>query len=104
MDKRTQLKALLDEDPKDSFLLFALAKEWEKYNSETAIKYYLQLKSLDPEYLALYFHLGQLYYEEKQIEKSRETLTAGLAVAKQQGDKKTEGELRELLLIVEMTD
>lgn len=104
MDKRSRLQALLDEAPNDSFLLFALAKEWEKYDPDVAIKYYLQLKSVDPEYLALYFHLGQLYYEQSQNEKSQQILKAGLKIAKQQGDKKTEGELQQLLLNVEMAD
>lgn len=104
MDKRSRLKALHNEDPNDSFLLFALAKEWEKYDQDEAIKYYLQLKSVDPEYLALYFHLGQLYYEQSLNDKARQVLQKGLEVAKQQGDKKTEGELQQLLLNVEMAD
>jgi tetratricopeptide (TPR) repeat protein len=102
MDKRARLRSLLQEDPNDPFLLFALAKEWEKHDSQKAIEYYLQLKSAAPEYLALYYHLGQLYHDLDLNEQAKDMLKAGLKIAKQQKDKKTEGELQQLLLNVEL--
>ena len=104
MDKRAQLKSLLNEDPKDSFLLFALAKEWEKYDTKEAIRYYLYLKLEHPNYLALYFHLGQLYYDNGKITRAQLILKEGLEVAQDQGDKKTEGEIQQLLLVIEMEE
>jgi len=104
MDKRTRLKALLKEDPKDPFLRFALAKEWEKHDPEIAEKHYLKLKENNPDYLALYYHLGDLYYQIDKLNSAKSILEKGLKIADKQGDLKTKGEINQLLLTVEMSD
>ncbi len=57
-----QLQELLKGSPTDSFLLFAIAKEYEGLdNLESALTNYQMLKKHDPEYTGLYYHLGKLY-------------------------------------------
>jgi len=104
MDKRKRLETLLKEDPKDAFLLFAMAKEWEKYDIQISEKFYLQLKTIHPDYLALYYHLGDLYFQNNNFISAQSILQEGLQIAKEQGDKKTEGEIQQLLLSIEMSD
>jgi len=57
-----QLQELLKESPSDSFLLFAIAKEYEGLDKlESALSNYLLLKKHDPKYTGLYYHLGKLH-------------------------------------------
>ncbi len=63
MSNRLQyLTQLLENSPQDAFLLFAIAKEHEKNQDYTnALSWYENLKSLHPNYVGLYYHLGKLY-------------------------------------------
>ena len=59
-DRLKRLQSFLDASPGDSFILFAIAKEYEKLNQPNeALDHYLTLKSNDPEYVGLYYHLGK---------------------------------------------
>ncbi|NBB89505.1 MAG: tetratricopeptide repeat protein [Bacteroidetes bacterium] len=104
MDKRSRLEALLKDDPKDPFLLFAIAKEWEKFDPKIAEKYYLELKNNNPDYLALYYHLGDLYYQIDKLNSAKSILEDGAKIAERQGDQKTKGEIDQLLQNIEMSD
>ncbi len=104
MDKRSRLEALLKEDPKDPFLLFAMAKEWEKYDPKIAEKYYLELRENNPDYLALYYQLGDLYYQTDKLDSAKSILEEGAKIAEKQGDQKTKGEINQLLQNIEMSD
>ena len=66
-----QLLEFLAASPNDSFILFAIAKEYEKYNHrEKALNYYLKLKEVDANYVGLYYHLGKLYERMEAYEKA----------------------------------
>lgn len=81
------LKQYLEADPKDSFLLFAIAKEYEKMaNEPVALEYYLKIKTDDPEYIGLYYHLGKLYERIDKIEDARATYLEGIELAKERRD------------------
>jgi hypothetical protein len=57
-ERLTQLLNYYDSDPKDTFILFALAKEYEKESVlDKALSFYLKLKETDPNYIGLYYHL-----------------------------------------------
>ncbi len=61
INRLEQLKKMLEESPKDSFLLFAMAKEFE--NSERpleALSLYKKLIQTDPDYVGTYYHIGKL--------------------------------------------
>ncbi|MFK7806281.1 MAG: tetratricopeptide repeat protein [Saprospiraceae bacterium] len=95
MTKRLdQLLNMLEGQPKDSFLLFALAKEYEKGNQlEDSMKYYLELRDNDPNYVGTYYHLGKLYEQFGKAEEAFKTYTEGMVVAKAQGDQHSRNEL-----------
>lgn len=82
-----QLEEMLKEDTSDSFIKYAIAKELEKLDRiEESIQHFEALKSDDPEYVGLYYHLGHLYVEEEMMEKAIKTYEEGIAVAKAQND------------------
>jgi len=90
-----QLYQFLEERPEDEFLLFAVAKEYEKLgNEEKAEKYYLKLTTDHADYVGTYYHLGKLYERAEEIERATEIYEKGMEVAKAAGDKHAFGELR----------
>ena len=94
MSRLEQLENLLKDSPGDSFLLFALAKEFEgRQNDEKALGYYQQLASADPNYVGLYYHLGKLLERLGQFPEAFKTYTKGMEVARSQGDQHALNEL-----------
>ena len=90
-----QLQAFLAESPKDAFLQFAIAKEYESLgDQEKALQSYLTLREQQADYVGTYYHLGKLYEALEDFDKAEEVYQAGMEVAKGQGDKHALGELR----------
>lgn len=81
------LLAFLEEDPEDSFVRFALAKEYEKMGTlKRALDTYLKLKEMDPDYIGLYYHLGGLYQVLKEEKKALLVYEEGINLAKKTAD------------------
>lgn len=90
----TQLLAMLKEMPNDSFLLFALAKEYEGMGEvEQALQRYRDLVAIDPNYVGTYYHLGKLLSRLEEFSAAFECYNAGMLVAKQQKDQHAYNEL-----------
>jgi len=86
-DRLKQLLEFLSAKPDDSFLLFAIAKEYEQNNDlSKALNYYKQLQNKDPEYLGLYFHLAKLYEIIQEDRLALAVYEQGIALAKEKGD------------------
>lgn len=88
MNKRLQqLLELSASTPNDTFVLFALAKEYEGLDDSTqALDYYLQLQAADPNYVGLYYHLGKLYEQLEDRESALVAYASGIDVARNKGD------------------
>ncbi len=98
-NRLTQLLDLLKEQPKDSFLFFAVAKEHEKAgNYKEALHWYDQLTTLDPEYTGTYFHLGKLQETLGDLHAARHAFEAGIAVCRKAGDLHALSELQGALM------
>ncbi len=98
MSRLQQLKTFLEESPDDAFLLFALAKEYEKMSDTVqALHYYTRLETLHSNYVGTYYHLGKLYEKLNLHEKAIGTYEAGMAVAKKENDKHAYSELQNAL-------
>jgi tetratricopeptide (TPR) repeat protein len=94
MTRLSQLQELLSDNPGDSFVRFALAKEYEKLGDEArAFTYYRELLEKDPDYLGLYYHLGKWYERADDVEQAINIYSRGMDVARQQGDQHALGEL-----------
>lgn len=95
----TYLTQLFESSPTDSFVLFALAKEYEKSgDTARALEFYHQLRTADPGYVGLYYHLGKLYEQQQDIENAVATYKQGMLAARTAGDRHAESELQGALL------
>lgn len=93
-DRLKLLQSMLEKSPKDSFLLFAIAKEYEGLGkNDDALDFFLNLKESQPDYVGLYYHLGKLYEKNDEIEKAFFTYKDGMEVAKKAGDQHALSEL-----------
>ncbi|MEM9884646.1 MAG: tetratricopeptide repeat protein [Bacteroidota bacterium] len=90
----TQLFAFLEEAPSDPFLLFAVAKEYEKMEQEEeALAYYLKLTAEQPDYVGTYYHLGKLYERQGKVEAALSIYQKGVEMAKAASDQHALSEL-----------
>ena len=93
-DRLKLLKSMLEKSPTDSFLLFAIAKEYEGLgDNKAALDFFLDLKKGQPDYVGLYYHLGKLYEKNDEIEKAFFTYKDGMEIAKKAGDQHSLNEL-----------
>lgn len=98
-----QLLSLLEDDENDSFLLFALAKEYEKIEElEKAITVFERLHLSDPNYVGLYYHLASIYHETSLSEKAIRICTSGIEICKSKGDLHALAELQNLKMNIEI--
>lgn len=89
------LLGILKETPADSFVIFAIAKEYENMDEQNqAIQYYEKLYHSDPNYVGLYFHWGKIHEEINDSDKAIEIYSLGIEVASLQKDVHAERELR----------
>jgi len=99
MDRIDQLKQWLAEDSSNSFLRYALAKEYENQQFlEPALEQYCRLMEYDPQYIATYYHLGKLYEKLEQNTEAKETYQAGIHIAQTLNDLHSLAELKAALL------
>ncbi len=93
-DRLQRLLNLLAESPADSFLLFAIAKEYEGAgDTEQAGVYYRRLLDKDPDYVGVYYHLAKLYESQGLHREAFQTYSAGMQIAQKTGDRHALGEL-----------
>lgn len=85
-----RLKSLIkmyNEDPGDSFIRFAIAKEYEKIGDyQMAMEHYLSLKVDDPDYVGLYYHLAKLMEEMEDENQALSVYEEGIVIAKKLND------------------
>lgn len=97
------LMAMLEENPTDSFILYAVAKEHESLNNhENALAYFLQIKDQDPNYVGMYYHLGKLYEKLENSDLAISAYQEGIEIAKNLKDFHALSELNTAKLNLEM--
>ncbi len=95
-DRLDKLMKFLEATPNDPFILFAIAKEHEKLAApETAETCYRNLVTQHPDYVGTYYHLGKLLEQKAEIQQALDIYSAGMDVAKKNGDKHAFSELSE---------
>ncbi len=88
------LESCLQKDGEDSFVRYALAKEYENGGElEEAVRQYLILEQHDPDYVGFYYHLGHVYAELDKLEEALMTFDKGIAVARKLHDQHALSEL-----------
>ncbi len=94
MNRLEKIKAFLADSPNDSFLTFALAKEYEKMGEkQKALEQYLAIVKNDPNYVGTYYHLGKLYEQLEEFTTAFQTYKDGMKVTRAAGDQHAFSEL-----------
>ena len=89
-----QLLKFLEEDPEDTFSLYALALEYKKSDPSEAERIFNQLLSSYPDYLPTYYQAAALLEEKGEFDNALKVYEAGMKVAKEQNDTGTYKELQ----------
>lgn len=93
-----QIKSMLEKEPEDAFLNYALATEYLAMNEvETAKNIFEKLVREQEEYVATYYHLGKLYEGIGQTKEAEETYEKGMQIALKIKDMHARSELQEAL-------
>ncbi|MBK6699682.1 MAG: tetratricopeptide repeat protein [Saprospiraceae bacterium] len=99
MTRKETLIKMLDEDPKDSFLMYALGKEFEREGDDPeALIWYEKLIQLNPNYTGVYYHLASLHLRQENIDEARLVLNQGIEICTQEQAHHDLGELKGLLM------
>lgn len=94
MPTRKQIEELIQSDPNDVFLQYALAKVCVMEGDvEYGLAQFQSVIDRNPDYVAAYFQKGQVLAEHGRIEEAREIVTAGIQVARKNGDRHAESEM-----------
>ncbi len=94
MNRIEILNGFLNENPNDSFSRYALALEYAKLGQDDgALREFEAVKTRDPDYVATYFQLGQLYQKLGRADEAGQTFRAGIGIARKAGDDHTRSEL-----------
>ncbi|HBH23277.1 MAG TPA: enzyme of heme biosynthesis [Cytophagales bacterium] len=103
-DRLAQLLAFFEEDPSDSFTLYAIAIEYLKVDQSKSLKYFDQLLKQHPEYLPTYYHAAAAYSESGQRDIAEMIYKKGISLAEKQGDQHALSELKNAYTNFEMDD
>jgi len=97
-----KLLEMLQNQPDDAFLLYAVGFEYEAVGeNEKAKFYYNSILDKHPDYLPAYYQGGLLYGKLGETEQAINLLKQGIELAKLQNDKKTLRELNEALMEID---
>jgi len=94
MNRIEILTGFLQQDPGDSFSRYALALEYVKFGqTDDARREFETVMEKDPNYVATYYQLGQLYRTLGLKHEAEKTYRTGINVASRAGDGHTQSEL-----------
>ena len=99
MDRRLEmLEKMVAAGQADSFARYALALEYQKQDRHPeALSAFEALRAADPSYLPMYLMAGQLLIDLDRGAEARPWLEAGIALAAEGGDAKTQSEIESAL-------
>ena len=98
MSRLEQLRALLNESPEDVFLHYAMAMELLSIGDLTAAEAGLHaIANKWPDYLAVYYQLGQLALQKEDEDAAKKWFTQGVELARKLNNRKTLNELNAAL-------
>jgi tetratricopeptide (TPR) repeat protein len=98
MDRTEALKNLLAQDPANSFVRYGLAQAYAaQQNWKAAVETYRELLTLNPDYVAAYYHGGQALEKQGDVEGARELYERGIEACGRTGDGHTRTEIQAAL-------
>lgn len=91
------------DQPADSFSKFALALELIKIDKRSqAITLFEDIVQHDPNYVGVYYHLGEQYVLNEENKKALDTYTNGIKIASSLKDEHAKSELTTALFTLEL--
>jgi len=97
-----QLLPLLNSDPNDAFLRYAVAMEYAKQSRpDEALAEFAELARRHPDYVAGYFMAGRAAEQKGDIELAKSLYKSGIATAQRVGDQHAAGEISSALMMLE---
>lgn len=101
-DRLAKLQGMLEKQPGDTFLLYAVALEHKKSgNADSAIEYLDRTLQFDPGYCYAYFQKGQILETTGDLDGARDAYRAGISAARTKGDAHALSELEGALQMIE---
>ena len=96
MDSNSRIEHLLkilQEEPDDSFSLYALALEYSNLDEQKALFYFEKLLTEQEDYVPAYYHAAKLYAELDERERANEIYKKGLEISQKMSDLHASNEL-----------
>lgn len=101
-DKLKQLQAMLEKQPRDTFLLYALGMEHKKLNEPLkAIEFFERTTQVDSNYCYAYFQKGQVLESTGDLPAAKRAYNDGIAAAKRCCDAHAQSELEGALSMID---
>ncbi|MDP7278081.1 MAG: tetratricopeptide repeat protein [Planctomycetaceae bacterium] len=98
MPTRDELELLLEADPDDVFLIYAVAMACASEGDPVeAVSRLERLTDVHPDYVTAWFQRGQLLAGLGRSDEARSVLVAGIAAASRDGDDHARQEINEFL-------
>ncbi len=102
MGRKLEILNLLEENPQDEFLQYALALELEKEgNLNEALNVLINLEHKSPDYLGLYYKKAEILHLLGKSKSAIESIENAMQIAQKQGNVKALNELNNLKYNIE---
>jgi predicted Zn-dependent protease len=96
--RREKIEAMLTDEPRDQFLRYSLACEYDsEERHDESLALFQGLMADQPSHVASFLRGAQLLVKLNRIGQARAALRQGIEAARQQGDLHAAGEMGELL-------
>ncbi len=96
--RRQKLEEFVAAKPNDAFSRYGLAMECvNSGDAAAAEEHFRKLLAANPDYVAAYFHFGQLLARLARAEEARQILSSGIGIARKKGDDHARSEMEAAL-------
>ena len=101
-DRMQKLQSMLQRDPNDTFLLYAIALEHKKAGEHAeALRWLVRVVEQDPEYCVAYHQAGLTHEAAGDTEGAKKAYVEGIAAARKKGDSHAAEEMQAALSMIE---
>ena len=101
-DRMQKLQAMLERDPNDSFLLYAIALEHKKGGDyPEALQWFARVIAKDPGYAVAYHQAALTHEAAGDVDAAKKMYRAGIGAAEKKGDQHAAEEMRAALSMIE---
>ena len=101
-DRMQKLQSMLEKDPGDPFLYFAMGMEHKKAGeTAAAVEWFGRTLEKDPGYCVAYHQAALAYEDGGEIENAKKMYREGIAAARKKGDDHAAAEMEGALAMIE---